>query len=78
MWLGRASLIEQRPFGRKVGKEKCSENSSTEECDYFPLKIFMFMDLVSLIAENRRGQNVLNGFQNTSFNQHHSIDWLQG
>jgi len=44
----------------------------------FSLMTFMFMDLVSLIEVHCRGQNVLNGFQNVSFKEHLSIDWLQG
>ena len=44
----------------------------------FSLMTFMFMDLVSLIEVHCRGQNVLNGFQNVSFKEHLSMDWLQG
>ena len=44
----------------------------------FSLMTFLFMNLVFLIEDHRRGQNVLNSFQNLLFKEPLSMDWLQG
>ena len=46
----------------RLAKKNAPRTAAQKNVIIFPLKIFMFMDLVSLIAEYCRGQNILNGF----------------